>query len=154
MWSLARSLPLWGRSPSRGAHGAADCGAALALLTKFQSCRRARGGVALARRFRGGGSLSARARAWWVCGACATSISTSRNKQETDGSRHSTAPPGAQNSLCGLKFRKVRQILLRLRQKISPVEAKERKLWMFEEGQLIFSLESRQHRPDQSPESA
>ena len=71
---------------------------------------------------------------------------TSRNKQETDSSRHSTAPPGAQNSLCGLDFRKVRQILLRLRQKISSIidEAKERKLWVFEEGQSISSLESRQ----------
>ena len=65
-------------------------------------------------------------------------------KQETDGSRHSTAPPGAQNALCGLDFRKVRQILLRLRQKISSIEAKEPKLWMFEEGQSISSLESRQ----------
>ena len=69
---------------------------------------------------------------------------TSRNKQETDGSRHSTAPPGVQNALCGLDFRKVRQILLRLRQKISSIDAKERKLWSFEEGQSISSLEPRQ----------
>ena len=70
---------------------------------------------------------------------------TSRNKQETDGSRHSTAPSGAQNALCGLDFRKARQILLRLRfKKISSIEAKEPKLWMFEEGQSTSSLESRQ----------
>ena len=69
---------------------------------------------------------------------------TSRNKQETDGSRHSTAPPGAQNSLCGLDFRKACRILLRLRQKISSIEAKERKLWTFEERQSISSLEPRQ----------
>ena len=50
VWSLARSLPLWGRSPSRGAHGAAACGAALALLAPAWSCRRARGGVTLGRR--------------------------------------------------------------------------------------------------------
>ena len=50
VWSLARSLPLWRRSPSRGAHGAAACGAALALLAPAWSCRRARGGVALGRR--------------------------------------------------------------------------------------------------------
>ena len=37
---------------------------------------------------------------------------TSRNKQETDGSRHSTAPPGAKNVLYGFVFRKVRRILL------------------------------------------
>ena len=42
---------------------------------------------------------------------------TSRTKQETDGSPRSTAPPGAQTALCGLLFRKARQILLRLRQK-------------------------------------
>ena len=69
---------------------------------------------------------------------------TSRNKQETDGSRHSTAPPGVQNALCGLVFRNVCRILLRLRQKISSIEAKERKLWSFEEGQSISSLESTQ----------
>ena len=51
MWSLARSLPLRGRSPSRGAHGAAACGAALAPLAPAWSCRRARGGVTLGRRF-------------------------------------------------------------------------------------------------------
>ena len=69
--------------------------------------------------------------------------STSRNMQETDGSRHNTAPSGAQNALCGLDFRKVRQILLRLRKKISSIEAKEPKLWMFEEeGQSISSLGS------------
>ena len=77
-------------------------------------------------------------------GSPAGSGRTSRIKQETDGSRHSTAPSGAQNALCGLDFRKVRQILLRLRQKISSIEAKEPKLWMFEEGQSISSLESRQ----------
>ena len=57
--------------------------------------------------------------------------------QETDDSRHSTAQPGAQNALCGLDFWKVRQILLRLRQKISSIEAKEPKLWMFEEGRAV-----------------
>ena len=67
---------------------------------------------------------------------------TSRNKQETDGSQHSTTPPGAQKPLCGLTFRKACRILLRLRQKISSIEAKERKLWSFEEGQSIYSLES------------
>ena len=36
--------------PLRGAHGAAACGAALALLAPACSCRRARGGVALGRR--------------------------------------------------------------------------------------------------------
>ena len=51
VWTSTRSLPLWGRSPSRGAHGAAACGAALALLAPAGSCRRARGGVALGRRF-------------------------------------------------------------------------------------------------------
>ena len=40
-----------------------------------------------------------------------------------------------------------------IKTKISSIEAKERKLWMFEEGQLISSLESRQHRPDQSPQN-
>ena len=40
-----------------------------------------------------------------------------------------------------------------IKTKISPIEAKERKLWMIEEGRLIFSLESRQHRPDQSPQT-
>ena len=79
---------------------------------------------------------------------------TSRNKQETDGSRHRTAPPGAQNALCGFVFWKVRRILLlRLRQKISPIEAKERKLWSFEEGQSISSLESRQAWTRPEPQS-
>ena len=55
------AVALWRRSPSRGAHGAAAHGAALALLAPYQSCRRTRGGVALGRRSRGGGSLSARA---------------------------------------------------------------------------------------------
>ena len=41
---------LGGGSPSRGAHGAAFCGAALALLAPAHSCRRGRGGVALSRR--------------------------------------------------------------------------------------------------------
>ena len=50
MWSLAWSPPLWRRSPSRGAHGATACGAALALLAPAQSCRCARGGVAFGRR--------------------------------------------------------------------------------------------------------
>ena len=40
MWSLARSLPPWGRSPSRGAHGAAACGAVLALLARSLGARR------------------------------------------------------------------------------------------------------------------
>ena len=50
--SAARALCvwLWGRSPSRVAHGAAACGAALALLAPARSCRRARGGVTLGRR--------------------------------------------------------------------------------------------------------
>ena len=55
---LARWLPLirwW--SPSRCAHGAAACGAALALLAPAQSCRRTRGGVLL-----GGRSSAAAAR--------------------------------------------------------------------------------------------
>ena len=79
---------------------------------------------------------------------------TSRNKQETDGSQHSTAPPGAQNALCGFVFRKVRRILLRLRQKkISPIEAKERKLWPFAAGQSISSLESRQAWTRPEPQS-
>ena len=78
---------------------------------------------------------------------------TSRNKQETDGSRHNTAPPGAKTSLCGFVFWKVRRILLRLRQKISPIEAKERKLWSFEEGQSISSLESRQAWTRPEPQS-
>ena len=43
-----------------------------------------------------------------------------------------------------LSFQKVCRILLRLRQKISSIEAKEQKLWSFEEGQSISSLESRQ----------
>ena len=46
---FARSLPLWRRSPSRGAHGAAACGAALALLALAQSCRRDRDAVKLDR---------------------------------------------------------------------------------------------------------
>ena len=50
MWSLAQSLPLWGRSPSRGAHGAAAGCAALALPAPAWSCRRTRGGVTLGRR--------------------------------------------------------------------------------------------------------
>ena len=49
MWSLARLLPLWGRSPSRGVYGAAACGAELTLLAPARSCRLARGGVALGR---------------------------------------------------------------------------------------------------------
>ena len=48
--SLARSLPLWRRSPSGGAHVAIACGAALAFLAPALSCRRARGGVTLGRR--------------------------------------------------------------------------------------------------------
>ena len=47
MWSLAQSLPLWGRSTSRGAHGASACGAALELLAPAQPCRRARGGMTI-----------------------------------------------------------------------------------------------------------
>ena len=43
-------LPLWGRSPSRGARGAPACGAALALLALAWPCHRAHGGVALGRR--------------------------------------------------------------------------------------------------------
>ena len=50
VWTLEQSLPLCGRSPLRGAHGAAACGASLALLAPPQSCRCARGGVALGRR--------------------------------------------------------------------------------------------------------
>ena len=50
VWTSTRSLPLWGRSPSRGAHGAAACGAAMALLAPAGSCHRARGGVAHGRR--------------------------------------------------------------------------------------------------------
>ena len=64
VWSLARSLPLWGRLPSRGAHCAAACGAALALLAPAWSCRRTHGGVTLGRRsslFSGGGSFFRRA---------------------------------------------------------------------------------------------
>ena len=38
------------RPPSRGANGAAACGAVLVLLAPAQSCRRARGGVTLGRR--------------------------------------------------------------------------------------------------------
>ena len=85
--------------------------------------------------------------------ATARARPTSRNKQETDGSRHSTAPPGAQNAPCGFVFRKVRRILLRLRQKISPIEAKGRKLWSFAEGQSNFSLESRQAWTRPEPQS-
>ena len=48
---MARSLPLWRRSPSRGAHGAAACGAALALLAPACWCHRDVGGVTLGRRF-------------------------------------------------------------------------------------------------------
>ena len=44
--AVASSL---GRSPSRGARGAAACGAALALLAPTRSCHRARGDVALGR---------------------------------------------------------------------------------------------------------
>ena len=51
VWSLARSLLLWGRLPLRGAHSAAACGAALVLLTPASSCRRTRGSVAHDRRF-------------------------------------------------------------------------------------------------------
>ena len=79
-------------------------------------------------------------------------FSTSRNKQETDGSRHSTAPPGAQNSLCGFVLRKVRRILLRLRQKISPIEAKERKLWSFEVFR-VFRVRERAGRSGSSSET-
>ena len=50
VWSVARSLPLWEGSPSHGAHGAATCGAALALLAPAWSCRRTCGGVTLGRR--------------------------------------------------------------------------------------------------------
>ena len=50
LWSSARSLPLWRRSPSRSTHGATVFGAALALLANAWSCRRARGGVTLGRR--------------------------------------------------------------------------------------------------------
>ena len=45
VWPLALSLPLCRRSPLRGAHGAAACSIALALLKLVLSCRRARGGV-------------------------------------------------------------------------------------------------------------
>ena len=50
VWSLARSVPLWGQSPSRGAHGAASCGAALALLAPASSCHSTHGGESLGRR--------------------------------------------------------------------------------------------------------
>ena len=50
VWSLARSLPLQGWSPSRSAHGTAVCGAALALLPPAQSRRRARGSMTVCRR--------------------------------------------------------------------------------------------------------
>ena len=57
VWTLARSLPLWRRSRSHGAHdaavcgahAAAACGAALALLAPASSRRRARGTVTLGR---------------------------------------------------------------------------------------------------------
>ena len=78
--SAARALCvwLWGRSPSRGAHGAAACGVALALLTPAQSCRRARGGVTLGRRSsvaaarslgaRGASCSAARTHCMWLWG--------------------------------------------------------------------------------------
>ena len=51
----------------------------------------------------------------------------------------------AESALCGLIFRKACRNLLRLRQKKnSSIQAKERKLWAFEEGQSISSLEPRQ----------
>ena len=80
------------------------------------------------------------------------STATSRNKQETDGSRHSTAPPNAQNPFAAWILESPSNSAA-IKTKISSIEAKERKLWMFEEGQLISSLESRQHRPDQSPQN-
>ena len=49
LYSLARLLPLWRRSPSRDAHAAFACGTALALLALDLLCRRPRGGVALGR---------------------------------------------------------------------------------------------------------
>ena len=51
VWLLAQSLPLWGWSLSRGAHGAAACSGALALLALNRSCRRARGARRLAAAF-------------------------------------------------------------------------------------------------------
>ena len=59
--SLEWSLPLWRQSPSRGAHGAAACGAALALLSPVfvvPPHSRRRGARPL--HFRGGGTLSRR----------------------------------------------------------------------------------------------
>ena len=78
--SAARALCVWlcGRSPSRGAHSAAACGAALALLAPARSCRRVRGGVALGRRSsvaaarsigaRGASCSAARALCVWLWG--------------------------------------------------------------------------------------
>ena len=64
-----------------------------------------------------------------------------RNRRQS--TQHRATGGCAKRSL-RISFRKVRQILLRLRQKTSSIEAKEQKLWSCEEGQSISSLESRQ----------
>ena len=76
--SFGRSSRSSGQSPSRCAHGAAACGAALALLAPAWSCRRARGGVTLGRRSsvaaarslgaRGASCSAARALCVWLWG--------------------------------------------------------------------------------------
>ena len=74
-YSAVRALCvwLWRRSPSRSAHSAAACGAALALLALAWSGRRTRGGVTLGRRSavaaaRSLGAPSARRLALSACG--------------------------------------------------------------------------------------
>ena len=102
LYSLAWLLPLWRRSPSRGAHAAVACGAALALLALALPCRRARGGVTLGRRYPWrrfafsarcvvlGGSCSLRV----VVGAVASSLGGGRRRTTLTPPLHAalTAP--------------------------------------------------------------
>ena len=82
------------------------------------------------------------------------SRNTSRNKQETYGSRHSTAPPGAQNALCGFVFRKVRRILLRLRQKKSTQSKRRNESYgRLKKGSRFLHWGQGKHGPDQSHKS-
>ena len=63
--------------------------------------------------------------------------STSRNKQETDGSRHSTAPPGTQKRSLRLSFSESPS-------NSAAIKTKKIAQSMLEEGQSICSMESRQ----------
>ena len=79
-------------------------------------------------------------------------LATGRNKQETDGSRHSTAPLSAQNALLRLSFfREVRRILLRLRQKKSAQSKRRNESYgRLKKGSRFLHWSQGKHGPGQS----